>query len=170
MGRPPWTSSSVAGRGVKVLKLHPHTQRFDVADPRVLVLVQQAGALDLVVRMDNANITAGGSEHLFNLAEVHEAQGVPSHEHVGRRPERASTGGIDRAGLDEEEAVVNPVGLNVRAGRRVRPHRSSSNADGTPAHVTTIHQSGPAFAWQESPMMMTRTPQRTDSSRWGPGS
>src|SRR5262245_51403751 len=58
----------VAGRGVKVLKLHPHTQEFDVADPRVLKLVQQAGALGVVVLMDNANIIAGDSEHLFDLA------------------------------------------------------------------------------------------------------
>ncbi len=58
----------VAGRGVKVLKLHAHTQKFDVEDPRVLKLVQQAGALDVVVLMDNANIIAGDSEHLFNLA------------------------------------------------------------------------------------------------------
>jgi predicted TIM-barrel fold metal-dependent hydrolase len=58
----------VAGRGVRVLKLHAHTQKFDVADPRVLELVQQAGALGIVVLMDNANIIAGDSEHLFNLA------------------------------------------------------------------------------------------------------
>src|SRR5262249_30361345 len=58
----------VARRGVKVLKLHPHTQKFDVADPRVLKLVQQAGALGVVVLMDNANIIAGDSEHLFDLA------------------------------------------------------------------------------------------------------
>lgn len=58
----------VAGRGVKVLKLHPHTQQFDVADPRVLKLVDQAGALGIVVLMDNANIIPGDSEHLFNLA------------------------------------------------------------------------------------------------------
>jgi uncharacterized protein len=58
----------VAGRGVKALKLHAHTQKFDVADPRVLKLVQQAGELGVVVLMDNANIIAGDSEHLFNLA------------------------------------------------------------------------------------------------------
>jgi predicted TIM-barrel fold metal-dependent hydrolase len=58
----------VAGRGVTVLKLHPHTQKFDVTDPRVLTLVQHAGALGVVVLMDNANIIAGDSEHLFNLA------------------------------------------------------------------------------------------------------
>ena len=58
----------VAGRGVKVLKLHPHTQKFDVADPRVLKLVEQAGVLGIVVLMDNANIIPGDSEHLFNLA------------------------------------------------------------------------------------------------------
>lgn len=58
----------VAERGVKVVKLHAHTQKFDVADPRVLELVQQAGALGVVVLMDNANIIAGDSEHLFDLA------------------------------------------------------------------------------------------------------
>ena len=58
----------VAGRGVKLLKLHAHTQKFDVADPRVLELVQQAGELGVVVLMDNANIIAGDSERLFNLA------------------------------------------------------------------------------------------------------
>ena len=58
----------VSGRRVKVLKLHPHTQKFDVADSRVLTLVQEAGALGVVVLMDNANIIAGDSEHLFNLA------------------------------------------------------------------------------------------------------
>jgi predicted TIM-barrel fold metal-dependent hydrolase len=58
----------IAGRGVKILKLHAHTQKFDVTDPRVLSLVQQAGALGVTVLMDNANIVAGDSEHLFNLA------------------------------------------------------------------------------------------------------
>jgi uncharacterized protein len=60
--------SRVAARGVKVLKLHPHTQQFDVSDPRVLPLVKQAGALGLIVLMDNANILPGDSEKLFNLA------------------------------------------------------------------------------------------------------
>ena len=58
----------VAGRGIRVLKLHPHTQKFDVADPRVLALAKEAGALGVIVLMDNANIIAGDSEHLFNLA------------------------------------------------------------------------------------------------------
>jgi predicted TIM-barrel fold metal-dependent hydrolase len=58
----------IAGRGVKVLKLHAHTQKFDVADPRVLALVRKAGELDVVVLMDNANILPGDSEKLFNLA------------------------------------------------------------------------------------------------------
>jgi uncharacterized protein len=58
----------VAGLGVKVLKLHAHTQKFDVSDPRVLALVQQAGALDVTVLIDNAGIVAGDCEHLFNLA------------------------------------------------------------------------------------------------------
>lgn len=58
----------VAARGVKVVKLHPHTQQFDAADPRVLELVKQAGSLGMVVLMDNANILPGDSERLFNLA------------------------------------------------------------------------------------------------------
>lgn len=58
----------VAGLGFKVLKLHPHTQRFDASDPRVLALVRCAGELGVVVMFDNANILPGDSEKLFNLA------------------------------------------------------------------------------------------------------
>jgi predicted TIM-barrel fold metal-dependent hydrolase len=58
----------VAARGIKVLKIHPHTQKFDVADPRVLALVKRAGELDVIVLMDNASILPGDCEKLFNLA------------------------------------------------------------------------------------------------------
>ena len=58
----------VAARGVKLLKIHPHTQKFDAADPRVLALVKRAGEAGLIVVMDNANILPGDSEKLFNLA------------------------------------------------------------------------------------------------------
>jgi predicted TIM-barrel fold metal-dependent hydrolase len=58
----------VAARGVKTLKIHPHTQRFDIADPRVLALVSKAGELGMVVLMDNAGIVPGDCEDLFNLA------------------------------------------------------------------------------------------------------
>ena len=58
----------VAGLGYKVLKLHPHTQRFDAADPRVLAIAKRAGEVGLVVMLDNANILPGDSEKLFNLA------------------------------------------------------------------------------------------------------
>ena len=58
----------VSALGVKVLKIHPHTQKFDPADPRVLALVKRAGELGVVVLMDNANILPGDSEKLFNLA------------------------------------------------------------------------------------------------------
>jgi predicted TIM-barrel fold metal-dependent hydrolase len=58
----------VAGLGYKVLKLHPHTQKFDPADPRVLAVVARAGELGMIVLMDNANIIPGDSEKLFNLA------------------------------------------------------------------------------------------------------
>ena len=58
----------VAARGIKVLKLHPHTQKFDAADPRVLRLVQRAGELGVIVLFDNASIVPGDCEKLFNLA------------------------------------------------------------------------------------------------------
>jgi uncharacterized protein len=58
----------IAARGVKVLKIHPHTQRFDAADPRVLALTRRAGELGVIVLMDNANIVPGDNEKLFNLA------------------------------------------------------------------------------------------------------
>ena len=58
----------VAARGVKLLKIHPHTQKFDAADARVLALVKRAGVAGLIVVMDNANILPGDSEKLFNLA------------------------------------------------------------------------------------------------------
>lgn len=57
----------VAAAGVKLLKLHAHTQRFDVADPRVEAVVRRAGELGLVVLMDNAGILPGDHEKLFNL-------------------------------------------------------------------------------------------------------
>lgn len=58
----------VAAKGIKVLKIHPHTQKFDAADPRVLTLVRRAGELGVVVLMDNASIVPGDCEKLFNLA------------------------------------------------------------------------------------------------------
>ena len=58
----------IADRGVRVIKLHPHTQKFDVTDARVLALCKRAGELGIVILMDNANIIPGDSENLFNLA------------------------------------------------------------------------------------------------------
>ena len=58
----------LADLGVKTIKLHPHTQQFDAADPRVLALCKRAGELGFVVLMDNANIVPGDNPKLFNLA------------------------------------------------------------------------------------------------------
>ena len=58
----------IAKRGVKVLKIHPHTQEFAIADPRVLALVTKAGELGITVLMDNAGIVPSDCEDLFNLA------------------------------------------------------------------------------------------------------
>jgi uncharacterized protein len=57
-----------AGLGYKVLKLHPHTQKFDPEDPRVLQVVMRAGEAGMVVLMDNASIIPGDCQKLFNLA------------------------------------------------------------------------------------------------------
>lgn len=58
----------IAARGVRTIKIHPHTQRFEIADPRVLALVSKAGELGMSVLMDNAGIVPGDCEDLFNLA------------------------------------------------------------------------------------------------------
>ncbi len=58
----------LAGAGVKVIKLHPHTQHFEVTDSRVLDVCQLAGKLGITIQMDNANIVPGDSQDLFNLA------------------------------------------------------------------------------------------------------
>jgi predicted TIM-barrel fold metal-dependent hydrolase len=58
----------VAARGVRLLKIHPHTQKFDAADPRVLTLVKHAGDKGMIVVMDNASIVPSDNEKLFNLA------------------------------------------------------------------------------------------------------
>lgn len=58
----------LGGLGVKAIKLHPHTQKFDAADERVLALCKRAGELGLVVLMDNANVLPGDNQKLFNLA------------------------------------------------------------------------------------------------------
>lgn len=43
----------VAALGAKVVKLHPNTQNFDVADPAVAAVVQKCGELGLVVLFDS---------------------------------------------------------------------------------------------------------------------
>lgn len=58
----------IAAKGVRILKIHAHTQGFDVADPRVLAVAKRAGERGLIVLSDNANILPGDSEKLFNLA------------------------------------------------------------------------------------------------------
>lgn len=70
----------VAAAGVKVLKIHAHTQRFDVSDPRVTTLVRKAGELDVIMLMDNAHILPGDSEKLFNLvAQVPKTKFILAH-------------------------------------------------------------------------------------------
>jgi predicted TIM-barrel fold metal-dependent hydrolase len=58
----------IAKLGVTMIKLHPHTQKFAITDPRVGALCQLAGQLGMIVLFDNANIVPGDSQDLFNLA------------------------------------------------------------------------------------------------------
>jgi hypothetical protein len=58
----------VSRLGFKVLKLHPHTQKFDPSDPRVLAVAKRAGEGGMIVLFDNASIIPGDCEKLFNLA------------------------------------------------------------------------------------------------------
>lgn len=58
----------IAAKGVRVLKIHAHTQQFDIADPRVLAVAKRAGERGLIVLSDNASILPGDCEKLFNLA------------------------------------------------------------------------------------------------------
>jgi predicted TIM-barrel fold metal-dependent hydrolase len=58
----------VSRLGFKVLKLHPHTQKFDPSDPRVLAVAKRAGDKGMIVLFDNASIIPGDCEKLFNLA------------------------------------------------------------------------------------------------------
>ena len=58
----------LAQLGIKIIKLHPHTQKFDVTSGQVLKLCQKAGELGIIILMDNANIKPGDSENLFDLA------------------------------------------------------------------------------------------------------
>ncbi|MFD0324613.1 amidohydrolase family protein [Lysobacter gummosus] len=58
----------LAGLGVKAIKLHPHTQRFDITDPQVRALCKLAGELGVAVLFDNFNIVPGDNQNLFNLA------------------------------------------------------------------------------------------------------
>ena len=58
----------LAGLDVTMIKLHPHTQKFVINDPRVATLCQLAGQLGMIVLFDNANIVPGDSQDLFNLA------------------------------------------------------------------------------------------------------
>lgn len=58
----------LAEAGVRAIKLHPHTQKFDAEDEGVLAVCRLAGELGMVVLVDNANIVTGDNAKLFNLA------------------------------------------------------------------------------------------------------
>lgn len=58
----------ISKSGVRIIKIHPHTQDFDVTDGKVASLCKEAGKLGMIMLIDNANIKPGDSENLFNLA------------------------------------------------------------------------------------------------------
>ncbi len=55
--------------GIKIVKLHPITQRITVDDDRVIAFCREAGVLGLIVLVDNANfLKADDVESLLTLA------------------------------------------------------------------------------------------------------
>lgn len=60
----------LAGLGVRVIKLHPHSgsMDFDVTDDRVSTLCKKAGELEIAILMDNASIVPGDCQKLLDLA------------------------------------------------------------------------------------------------------
>lgn len=63
----------VASAGARILKLHPNSQQFDVADPAVATVVGRAGELGLVVLFDGYNPFDGNQVGKF----VHLAMDCP---------------------------------------------------------------------------------------------
>ncbi len=49
----------IAAKGIKVLKIHPHTQKFDPDDPRVLTLVRRAGILGVASQLRSPSSLTG---------------------------------------------------------------------------------------------------------------
>jgi uncharacterized protein len=45
----------LAARGIKMIKLHPNSQEFDVADPRITKIAQRCGAHGMTVLFDSYN-------------------------------------------------------------------------------------------------------------------
>lgn len=58
----------LAKLGIKVIKLHPLSQDFEVDNPLVLNLCKFAGELNIKILLDNAGIKAADSQKLFDLA------------------------------------------------------------------------------------------------------
>ncbi|HVT68169.1 MAG TPA: amidohydrolase family protein, partial [Trebonia sp.] len=75
--------SRVAGGGAAWIKLHPNTQRFDVADPAVEAVVRQAAALGLPVLFDAYSPWDASQPAKFAdlAAAVPEARLILAHAH-----------------------------------------------------------------------------------------
>ena len=70
----------MAGRGVKILKIHPHTQKFDAADPRVLLADIVSASPDAITVRD-----LSGQERTFTVDD----DTFIRIEHPGVRQKRA---------------------------------------------------------------------------------
>jgi uncharacterized protein len=55
-------------QGIRIIKLHPHTQNFSANDEAIFFVCRKAGELGVVVLIDNANIKPGDNQALFDLA------------------------------------------------------------------------------------------------------
>ena len=124
----------IAGLGVTLIKLHPHTQKFSITDPRVAALCQLAGQLGMIVLFDNANIVPGDSQDLFNLAASAASMIVPKNV----RPRRFGESLRERIRHRAVRAVGIAHILEQVAARPPRPVEAASITTQRPRRVGAL--------------------------------
>lgn len=87
--------------GVRVIKLHPNTQNFDVSDPAVAALAQRAGELGLILLFDSYKPWDASEIGKFLLLAVQNPQTkfILAHMGFAQFRETAVFGELDRLGL-----------------------------------------------------------------------
>ncbi len=157
----------VATLGFKVLKLHPHTQKFDPADPRVLEVVVRAGEVGMIVLIDNFGIVAGDSEKLFDLA-LHAARTRFIFAHLGGMNFRFWN--VIRAARTAKDFYANNIWFDI-AGTTVLLKDSPIVAEfvwtirGVGVDHVLLGSDFPQFTLAETLAAFERLPLTTDEKR-----